>query len=84
VVEVVWTSGGLDKLEIYRRIGVPEVWFWIQGTISVHRLVDDAYTKVETSALVPGLDLKLLARLLAMPAKDGMRELRAAVAASRG
>ena len=27
-IEVVWTSGGIDKLEVYRGLGVPEVWFW--------------------------------------------------------
>ena len=25
-IEVVWTSGGIEKLEIYRRLGVGEVW----------------------------------------------------------
>ena len=30
-IEVVWTSGGIDKLEIYRRLGVGEVWFWRDG-----------------------------------------------------
>jgi Uma2 family endonuclease len=25
-IEVVWTSGGIDRVEIYRRLGVGEVW----------------------------------------------------------
>ena len=29
VIEGVWTSGGIDKLEIYRHLQIPEVWFWI-------------------------------------------------------
>jgi Uma2 family endonuclease len=37
-LEVVWTSGGLDKLEIYRRLGVGEVWIWKDGRITVHAL----------------------------------------------
>ena len=37
-LEVVHTHGGLDKLEVYRRLGVREVWFWIDGEISVHAL----------------------------------------------
>ena len=27
-IEVVWTSGGIEKLEIYARLGLREVWFW--------------------------------------------------------
>ena len=82
-VEVVWTSGGLDKLEIYRRLGVPEVWFWIRGKISVHRLEDGAYTRSESSARLPEIDLKLLGRLLGLPTNEAIRQLRAAVASTR-
>src|SRR5262245_21546987 len=35
-IEVVWTSGGVDKLEIYRALGIAEVWFWIEDHIDVH------------------------------------------------
>ena len=27
-IEVVVTSGGIDKLEVYKRLGVTEVWFF--------------------------------------------------------
>ncbi len=37
-IEVIWTSGGLDKLEIYRGLGVQEVWIWRQGKLAVHAL----------------------------------------------
>ena len=40
-IEVVWTSGGLDKLEVYRRLEVGEVWFWKDGVIAVHVLDRD-------------------------------------------
>src|SRR5262245_55305786 len=30
-VEVVATSGGIDKLEVYCKLEVPEVWFWHAG-----------------------------------------------------
>lgn len=43
VIEVVWTRGGLDKLEIYRRLGIGEVWFWKRDAISVHVLADGRY-----------------------------------------
>jgi len=27
-IDVVWTSERIDKLDIYRKLGVPEVWYW--------------------------------------------------------
>jgi Uma2 family endonuclease len=80
-IEVVWTSGGIDKLEIYRRLQVPEVWFWIDGTIAVHVLSPTGYVRQPRSACLPALDLELLCRLLELPTpNEGMRELRAALA----
>jgi Uma2 family endonuclease len=35
VIEVVRSSGGIDKLEVYRRLGVPEVWFRQHGRLSL-------------------------------------------------
>lgn len=81
VIEVVWTSGGLDKLEIYRRLGVPEVWFWIDGAITVHVLGSAGYEARDRSARVPALDFALVARLLELPlANDAVRGLRGAIA----
>lgn len=62
-IEVVWTSGGIDKLEVYRKLGVGEVWFWKRGKISVHVLQGDAYRTAERSQLLPDLDLGLLASM---------------------
>jgi Uma2 family endonuclease len=30
-IEVVWTHGRIDKLDIYRLLGVAEVWYWRKG-----------------------------------------------------
>lgn len=38
ILEVTVTSGGINKLEIYKRLGVPEVWYWEDGLISVYSL----------------------------------------------
>jgi Uma2 family endonuclease len=40
-IEVIWTSGGVDKLEIYRCLQVPEVWVYRRGRIQVHALRGD-------------------------------------------
>jgi Uma2 family endonuclease len=62
-IEVVLTSGGLDKLKVYQGLGVTEVWFWQNGTLVVQRLQadGDAYAPVSCSVLLPDLDLELLA-----------------------
>lgn len=63
-IEVVWTSGGLNKLEVYRRLGVGEVWFWIGGKLDVHVLRDESYQATDRSRLLPDLDLALLCSFL--------------------
>jgi Uma2 family endonuclease len=66
-IEVIWTSGGLDKLEIYRRLGINEVWFWRAGRIDVRLLRQDRYEQTDRSGLFPDLDLDLLCSLLDRP-----------------
>ena len=61
-IEVVWSHGGIDKLEVYRGLGVGEVWMWREGTIEVYVLSDEIYERRERSALFPDLDLVALAR----------------------
>jgi Uma2 family endonuclease len=60
VLEVVITSGGVDKLEKYRRIGVPEVWFWRKGQLYLYHLRPDGYEAIAQSELLPDLDISLL------------------------
>jgi Uma2 family endonuclease len=61
-IEVSVTSGGIDKLEVYRGLGVREVWVWIEGRILVYVLGPDGYEEREQSEVVPGIDLGVLAR----------------------
>jgi Uma2 family endonuclease len=61
-IEVIWTSGGIDKLEVYRGLDVGEVWIWRARRIEVHVLADERYERREGSALFPDLDLAELAR----------------------
>jgi Uma2 family endonuclease len=66
-IEVVWTTGGIDKLEIYRRLAVGEVWFWRSGHIEVHVLRQDQYMRVTQSGVFPDLDLTLLTSFFDRP-----------------
>lgn len=66
-IEVVWTSGGINKLEIYRRLGVGEVWRWKDGRIEIHVLREERYEKVERSTVFPDLDVNRLGSFLDYP-----------------
>jgi Uma2 family endonuclease len=70
-LEVIWTSGGIDKLEAYRRIGVREVWFWEPtSAITAYVLRDDTYQRQATSEQLHGIDLALVCALLDRPTLD--------------
>jgi Uma2 family endonuclease len=76
-VEVIWTRGGLDKLEIYRGLEVPEVWLWREGRIRAFVLREGAYTESSESAVLAGLDLGLIAGLATSSPSEAVRQLRA-------
>lgn len=66
-IEVVLSSGGVDKLAVYKKLGVTEVWFWQNNQFSIHRLRGEEYEKIPKSELLPDLDLALLAEYVAQP-----------------
>jgi Uma2 family endonuclease len=79
-IEVVWTSGGIDKLQIYARLGVVEVWLWMDGRIGVHVLRGGGYESARHSALFPELDVELLCSFLDRPtALQAVRAFREAL-----
>ena len=67
-IEIVLTSGGIDKLEVYRGLGIPEVWFWIekQQQWKLYRLrgeLDETrYENIPRSEFLPELDFDLLSQ----------------------
>jgi Uma2 family endonuclease len=68
VLEIALTSGGVNKLEVYRRFAVPEVWFWRRNKLEVYVLsAADQYEPSPKSRLLPDLDLSLLERCVAIP-----------------
>ena len=78
VLEIALTSGGLDKLQIYRRFAVREVWIWRNDKLEVHALRDDEYVQQTASTILPGLDIALIERCVAIPRwLEARREFRA-------
>ena len=61
-MEVVYSSGGVNTLEIYRRLGVIEVWFWQNQKFTIYCLQNDNYKQIAQSQLLPNLDLNLMAQ----------------------
>ena len=66
-VEVVITSGEIEKLEKYKRFKIKEVWFWEDNRLAIYRLRDDSYEQVSRSEFLPALDIDLLVRCVMMP-----------------
>ena len=64
VVEVALTSGGINKLEIYRRYGVQEVWFCFKGALQLYGLRNRGYVELQQSELLPQLEMALFQKLL--------------------
>jgi Uma2 family endonuclease len=70
-IEVNITSGNIDKLEIYRRLGVKEVWMWKSNGLSLYHLREETlkqfvdtygYERITASEFLPELDISLLER----------------------
>jgi Uma2 family endonuclease len=83
-IEVVHTSGTLDKLELYRRLGVREVWFWRRGELLVHVLTAKGYEQRSRSDVLPHLDLGLLTSFVLAPNQTkAVKAFRAVIRGSR-
>ena len=63
-IEVVVTSGGIDKLEAYKRLKIREVWFWEKSQLSLYALREEEYEQIAASELLPELDIALFVRCM--------------------
>ncbi|MDB9528134.1 Uma2 family endonuclease [Oscillatoria sp. CS-180] len=75
-IEVIVTSGSINRLELYRRLGVREVWFWQNNDLTLYyqregaaeQLAETAgYEEISRSEVLPDLDIDLLTRCLQNP-----------------
>jgi Uma2 family endonuclease len=69
-LEVVFSRGGINKLEVYKRLKISEVWFWEYGVLEIYHLRGEVeqlhYEEITTSEIIPGINLKLLLRCINM------------------
>jgi Uma2 family endonuclease len=72
-VEVVITGGGINRLELYHRLRVREVWFWQNNNFSIYHLREgnlsqfvstSGYEQITHNELLPNLEINLLAEYL--------------------
>jgi Uma2 family endonuclease len=63
-VEVIWTHGGLDKLDVYRGLGVKEVWIWKKQELVAYELRGNACIEISQSVVIPGLAPSFIQRFL--------------------
>ncbi|HVS22593.1 MAG TPA: Uma2 family endonuclease [Gammaproteobacteria bacterium] len=81
-IEVVWTSGGVNKLEVYRKLGVREVWFYERGSLRFFALRGrrgrQRYVAISLSEILPQLPRDLLLECMREPSQTAaVRALRA-------
>ncbi|MEH1853620.1 MAG: Uma2 family endonuclease [Nostoc sp.] len=72
-IEVNITSGSIDKLEIYRRLGVAEVWIWQFNRLRLYHLREETpsefletygYEEIKSSELLLKLNINLLEKCI--------------------
>jgi Uma2 family endonuclease len=85
VLEIALTSGGVNKLEIYRRFQVPEVWFWRHDKLEIFALDSSGqYERSPRSRVLADLDLPLIERCVAIRSWQQARQtFRAGLSKSR-
>jgi len=78
-IEVVFTSGDTSKLERYKALGVPEVWFGQDGLLKLYHLRDGSYEPIQRSQLhgLSELDIDWLRQCILMAETDAGEAIRA-------
>jgi len=66
-IEVIISSGSINKLEKYRRFAISEVWFWQNNQLSLYHLRESGYVQISRSELLPDLEVDLLLKCLQIP-----------------
>ena len=76
VIEVIITSGSINRLALYQRLGVREVWFWQNDAFTLYHQHSggtdqhpetSGYELVASSRLLPELDIALLTACVKNP-----------------
>ncbi|MES1179041.1 MAG: Uma2 family endonuclease [Myxococcales bacterium] len=66
-LEVVATRGSLDKLDVYRGLGIREVWVFESGAFRIFTLRGDHYEAIPASEVLPEPELARIAHFAELP-----------------
>ncbi|HAJ59598.1 MAG TPA: hypothetical protein DCP31_10270 [Cyanobacteria bacterium UBA8543] len=84
VIEIIVTSGTINRRELYKPKKVPEVWFWKSNQLRVFCLKEGEYEEVSRSTFFPDLDLALLRRYIEYPDQyDAVQEFQSVIRGDR-
>jgi Uma2 family endonuclease len=78
-LEIDVTSKSLNRLPIYARLGVPELWCYDSGELKIYLLQNGEYLESQTSLVFPSLPIRELPRLIESHRNQGRRAMRKAV-----
>jgi Uma2 family endonuclease len=68
VIEIIVTSGTINRKELYKPKKVPEVWFWKSNEIKIFRFSERGeYEEIDRSSFFPDLDKALLLQYIGHP-----------------
>ncbi len=84
VIEIIITSGTINRRELYKPKKVPEIWFWKSKQLRVFCLKGGEYEEVSRSTFFPDLDLALLRRYIGYPDQyDAVQEFQSVIRGDR-
>ncbi len=75
VVEVDITSPSLKRLPIYASLGVPELWIFDGGLVTIYQLVDGNYHGQTCSAPFPFLSAEVITQHIHLGATEDITEM---------
>jgi Uma2 family endonuclease len=78
-LEIDVTSKSLERFPIYARLGIPELWCYDVGTLTIYHLQNSQYVEVEQSTIFPQLDIRSLPQLIEQNRSAGRLALRRSV-----
>lgn len=78
-MEIDITHKSLARFPIYARLGVPEIWYYDSGVLSIYQLRQNQYAAAEQSQVFPSLKVQELPQLIEQHRDQGRLALRRAV-----
>jgi Uma2 family endonuclease len=76
VLEIDYTSKSLDRMPIYARLGVPELWRYDNNTLSIYKLQAGKYNEADTSPTFGGFPARDIPSFIEQNISAGRRGLR--------